>query len=353
MGIQGLTGFLKAKFPSVMKDTHIKDLRYKKIAVDTSLYLYKFKCVSDDQWLSLFINLISCLRKFDVHPIFIIDTSAPQEKIEEQQKRRLGLQLRVEKVQELRGFIEQYDLDGVISPELTEFYNKKMARKKTNDKLNKLGLSSTFDIEYVKLEIDKMDKSNISITSEDKEKLAELFNIMGVQFIPALGEGEQTCAYLNHWGLVDAVMTEDSDAIAYGCKIFLSKFNTSMGTCCIIETDHLLTKLNISREQLVDFCIMLQCDYNKRIPKIGPVSSFNLISKHKSLENIEQETSYNTDCLKYQRCREIFKCIPDSGQFEINYSSPPNFENLEEFVESNGLNVPLERVKKNCGFISI
>ena len=351
MGIQGLTKFIKDKFPSVTKDIHVKELRYKKIAVDTSLYLYKFKCVSGDQWLSLFINFISCLRKFDVHPIFIIDTSAPLEKIEEQQKRRLEVKKRVEKVEEIRGHIKQYELDGVITPELTDFYNQK--KKKTNDKLDKLGIQSTFDIETVKLEIDKMDKSNISITIEDKEKLKELFEIMGVQFLPAIGEGEQTCAYLNHWGHVDAVMTEDSDAIAYGCKIFLSKFNTSLGTCCIIETDHLLTKLNISREQLVDFCIMLQCDYNKRIPKIGPVSSFKLISKHKSLENIEQETSHDTDCLKYQRCREIFKCIPDSGQFEINYNSPPNFDRLEEFIELNGLNVPTERVRKNCGFISI
>lgn len=234
-----------------------------------------------------------------------------------------------------------------------EFYKKKKSSKKTDKLLlKKMGVSTEseidFDIDFVKTEIIKMEGQNISITNEDKEKLRILFEIMGIQFLPAIAEGEATCSYLNHWGLVDGVMTEDSDSIAYGCSIFISKFNTGSGTCCVIETDHLLKKMNITREQLLDFCIMLQCDYNQRIPKVGPVNSFKLIMEHKSLDVIENQTSHNLDCLKYKRCRELFTCIQDTGEYKINYSKPPDFGRLEEFIEVNNLNVQFEKIKQSC-----
>ena len=56
----------------------MNDMKYKKIAVDTSLYIYKYKVIAGEHWIDSFIKLICCLRKFDVHPIFYIWTPVPQ-----------------------------------------------------------------------------------------------------------------------------------------------------------------------------------------------------------------------------------------------------------------------------------
>ena len=51
---------------------------------------------------------------------------------------------------------------------------------------------------------------------------------------------------------------------------------------------------------------MCGTDYNLNIPKIGPESAYKLLTEHKSLENIEKNTKYNTDILNYRRGRELF-----------------------------------------------
>lgn len=361
MGIQGLSDFLKKKFPTVYKEISIDDLRYKKIAVDTSLYLYKYKVINNDNWMDCFIRLICCLRKFDVHPIFIFDTSAPIEKIEEQKRRRQQVQDRRDNIDIIEKLVEKYYEDNIIDSKLQEFYDKKIKyQKKVDDKrllIKKLTgqeeKAPTFDIEFIEKEIEKIKSQNISISSDDILKLKELFDILGVQYFQALQEAEQTCSYMSHWGLVDGVLTEDSDVIAYGIDLFISKINTFNGDCTLIESPNLLDKLEFSKEQLLDFCIMLQCDYNQRIPKIGPVASYKLLQEYGTLDDIAEKTDMDLECLKYKRCRELFSCIDNQGWFDVKYNKEPDYYRLGDFLNNINSQISFDKIKKDCGRINI
>ena len=59
-----------------------------KVSIDTSLFLCKFKAIAGDRWLESFIRLVSCLRRNEIHCVFIYDTSAPPEKNDERAERR-------------------------------------------------------------------------------------------------------------------------------------------------------------------------------------------------------------------------------------------------------------------------
>jgi flap endonuclease GEN len=48
---------------------------------------------------------------------------------------------------------------------------------------------------------------------------------LGVESIKSTGEAEALCAQLNAEGLVDAVISEDSDAICYGAQVVLRNFS--------------------------------------------------------------------------------------------------------------------------------
>ena len=48
----------------------------------------------------------------------------------------------------------------------------------------------------------------------------------GIEFIVAPYEADAQLAFLSRSGRVDAVITEDSDLIAYGCKRVLFKMNS-------------------------------------------------------------------------------------------------------------------------------
>ena len=48
------------------------------------------------------------------------------------------------------------------------------------------------------------------------------------------------CSDLCLQGKIDAVLSEDTDVLAYGAPVFLTKINTQNGTCYRIKHDELL-----------------------------------------------------------------------------------------------------------------
>ena len=113
MGIKDLNTVLKKYCPTYVHSMCLKEYAFQKIAVDISLYLYKYKAIAksalDDvpeseitsYWISLFLDLICCLRSADIHCIFIYDGIAPPDKIIEQQRRRESLVLQKNKIERL------------------------------------------------------------------------------------------------------------------------------------------------------------------------------------------------------------------------------------------------------------
>jgi hypothetical protein len=86
MGIKGLNNLLR-KF-DIFEEISISEYAYKIVAIDTSLYVYKYKFAAGERWLTSFVQLISTLRKNEIHCVFIFDSKAPEEKKQEQDKRR-------------------------------------------------------------------------------------------------------------------------------------------------------------------------------------------------------------------------------------------------------------------------
>ena len=72
--------FLKRHCPNVFVENDLGNYAYKKIAIDISLYIFKYKAIFRERWLDAFINLICCLRRNNIHCVFIYDGKAPKEK---------------------------------------------------------------------------------------------------------------------------------------------------------------------------------------------------------------------------------------------------------------------------------
>lgn len=60
----------------------------------------------------------------------------------------------------------------------------------------------------------------------------------------------------------------------------------------------ILQEMNLSRQQFIDLCILLGCDYCGTIKGIGPKKAIDLIKQHGSIEkildNIDQSVSSHT-----------------------------------------------------------
>ena len=128
MGIKNFNKFLREKSPNVFEKIHLSEYAYKKVAIDISLYLFKFKAVCGDRWITAFINLISTLRRNNVHCIFVYDGKSPPEKDDEKAKRRNEKEKLQENVYKLNDALDNYHRTGVVENILQNLYKN---RKKT------------------------------------------------------------------------------------------------------------------------------------------------------------------------------------------------------------------------------
>jgi flap endonuclease-1 len=317
----------------IFEPTHISRFAFNKVAIDTTLYLYKFKAVMGDGWLSGFLNLIKCMRDNQVHCVFIFDGESPVEKQEEQEERRAKKRKLEDDIKSLETDISDYYTTGEISVQLKNITKN----------------SEEFKPQEVEEHITKKQAQVIDVSPEDFENLRSVMTIMGTPFYTAPTEAEKFCSKLCIDGLVDAVLSDDTDVIAYACKFSLSKLDTTTGMCMCISHVDLIKALELTEEQFMDHCIMCGTDYNKNIPRVGSATAYKLIQKHKSIEGIRDETTTDISILNHEVVRRLFREFDAYDITKIPYCSTPDFDELQRFVNSHNLHVNVSYLRSVFG----
>jgi len=250
-----------------------------------------------------------------------------------------------EKVYKLEEAIEKFHLTSEIDPILIELYKKKNTTSDISKRLlkNNEGVINMILVEeYVK----KMRSYILDISPEDFQLTKQLFDILKVPYYDAPLEAETMCSDLCKRGVVDAVLSEDTDVLAYASPVFLSKINTTDGTCIRIKYPELLEELNLSSDEFLDVCIMCGTDYNKNIFRVGPEKSYKYIQKYSTIENIAKNTNLDITVLNQERVRELFTKY-EQKDIKVPYCGSPNFQLLSEFIFKYNIRCDVEGLKKS------
>jgi len=338
MGIKSLSKFLHDTYPELFEPIHISEYHFRKVAIDTSLYLCNYKVLYQEKWLGAFIKLVATLRENEIHCVFIYDSGFPPEKEAEQKERREKRAKLEEKVCRLEEAIERYHASGEIDPLLTDFQEKKGIVHKTMLLKQKKGISIT----AIEFAVKKMRNQLFTITREDYETTKRLFDILQVPYFHAPMEAETMCADLCIRGEVDAVLTEDTDVLAYGAPVFLTKLNTVEGTCFRVKHSELLEKVGLTADEFLDFCIMCGTDYNKNIFRVGPSKALRLIQEYRSIDSLELDVSV----LNHKRVRELFRGYQRNGE-KVPYCGCPDFPRLQEFLVRKNLRIDADSLRRS------
>ena len=315
------------------------------MAIDISLYLYKYKAIAGDRWLESFVYLISCLRKWNIHCVFIYDNKAPDEKKAEQQRRRETRAKQGDRVKELENDIQHYENGGEPSEKMIEICKKEgvVSLLKRNESGQIL-----IDIKLVKKKLESMKSMIISITEEDLQLSRDLFDMMDIPYMKAISEAEAYSSYMCIHGKVDAVLSEDTDVLAYGAPLFLTKIDTVENTVVCISYEKVLEELQMTKDTFVDLCIMLGCDYNTNVPKVGPEKSIAFLNRYKSIENIKEIKEEDKEILHYKRVRELLE-IPKEMDLYVPYCGIPDFTKVDEFLKRHHLRCNMDTLRRNVG----
>lgn len=334
MGIVNLRQFLKKRCGSFEETVPLTFFSNQTISIDANMYMciYKAACNNEKQFKEAFINLFLSLVEANINIIIVFDGKAPEEKNQEKQRRITKKNTSQTRITESVIAIEEYEKSGKISPVLAQIC-KRVNLSKTTETINPQ------DLEDIKQYVEKQRKHIFRITSEDFQIVKHLANIFRFAIIDAPGEAEMLCAHLVKKKLADAVLTKDTDVLACCVPTMITGINVLTKTATKITIDKILSSLNLSEDQMLDFCILCGTDYNSNINKIGPVKAWQLIQKHKNLETIElTEKKLDTSVLNYPVTRKLFTEI-DIQAVSIPEKGPVDYEKLNKYIYENKLNI--------------
>ena len=180
-------------------------------------------------------------------------------------------------------------------------------------------------------------------TKLDKEMLIDskkLLDLLGIPWFDAPSEGEAQVAYLIESNKVDYGASQDFDTILFGAKNFVRNLTLSNRrklpkqnkwvavTPEIIDVDLSLSKLGLSREQLVDVSILMGTDFNSGIDGIGPKRGVKLVQECGNAEKALEKLDKKIDNL--DEIRELF-LNPSVDDFDPVWGIPDS-QGLENFL---------------------
>jgi flap endonuclease-1 len=188
-------------------------------------------------------------------------------------------------------------------------------------------------------EVDKFNRRLVKVTKEHNAEAKELLSLMGVPYIEAASEAEAQCAALVKAGKVYGVATEDMDALTFGSNVLLRHMTFSEARKMPVQEIHyekVLKGLELDAESFIDLCILMGCDYCDTIRGIGPKRAFELITKHKSIEEIIKNLDKKYELPEnwnFAKARELFKDpeILPVESIELKWREPDE-EGLVKFL---------------------
>ncbi|RAQ68947.1 hypothetical protein AFCA_000753 [Aspergillus flavus] len=112
----------------------------------------------------------------------------------------------------------------------------------------------------------------------------QLLTLFGLPYITAPMEAEAQCAELVALGLVDGIITDDSDIFLFGgTRVYKNMFNQGKFVECYLTSD-LEKEYALHRRKLISFAHLLGSDYTEGIPGIGPVTALEILTEFSNLE---------------------------------------------------------------------
>ncbi|KAL4784545.1 hypothetical protein BJX76DRAFT_326891 [Aspergillus varians] len=112
----------------------------------------------------------------------------------------------------------------------------------------------------------------------------QLLTLFGLPYVTAPMEAEAQCAELVSLGLVDGIITDDSDIFLFGgTRVYKNMFNQGKYVECYLTTD-LEKEYALHRRKLISFAHLLGSDYTEGIPGIGPVTALEILTEFATLE---------------------------------------------------------------------
>ena len=314
MGISRLNYFLQHSCPNGIHQIHLKTLSDKTLAIDISIYLYKFKakgCIIENMYL-----MCSIFKHYNITPIFVFDGKPPPEKNKTLEKRK---------------------------------EKKDIAEKKYNDLKKQMELNSlnNKDKTAIQLKMKVLEKNFIRLKNWEVRNVKHLLRCLGCKYLEAPGEADKWCAKLVLENLAYACLSDDMDLFAYGCPTVLRYLNINRH--CVVEynLNKILNELSINKSEFCKICVLAGTDYLNKNKWTKTVHYYyKLLLKFKKINQgdfyqwLEQKNILPDSLDKLNKTFKLFDVTTISLSDDIIQKHKPNHAELKIFLMQHGFIFP-------------
>lgn len=137
----------------------------------------------------------------------------------------------------------------------------------------------------------------VDVTPLMAREMIEELKAAGIPYVVAPYEADSQLTYLEQQGLIQGVLSEDSDLLVFGVRCLLTKLD-QYGECVMIRRDDFTACREISLVgwKLHEFRMMAMlsgCDYLPGIDKMGLKTAYRLVRKHKTVDRLIRAVQFD------------------------------------------------------------
>jgi 5'-3' exonuclease len=314
MGIKQLNTFLKQTCNNQIKKLTFNDIANKKLAIDVSIYLYKY--LQEKALIENFYLMIKLFRKYNIIPVFVFVGKPPKEKYE---------------------IIDKRKKEKSIARETYESLDKKIKCLEKKPSLRNQGL-----IFALKKQMQEEYKKSVKITIRDVRRVKNLMNALGVCYLEADGEADVLCAQLVKTKMVYGCLSEDMDMFAYGCNKIYRDINIYSQTIVYYDYVKILKTLKLSSKEFREICVFTGTDYNEKNNIFNVFKLFKLFKKSKETEFYEwlMKNKYVDDSIALYKTYFMFDNLEPIKKPNMELK-PIDISNLKNILQKNDFIFPL------------
>jgi len=269
MGIKGLNRYIRENCKKSTNLVHLSKLMGKKIAVDVSIYLYKYE--GEKALLENMYRMMTIFRYYGIIPLFVFDGKPPEEKravLLERQQKKASAETKYREME-----------TELLSCQETGVHN---------------------EMQYELL--DQLKKQCVYMTREKIFQVKELIVAMGCNYVDAVGEADELCSYLVlHYGFW-ACLSDDTDMFVYGCHRVLRYMSLMNHTVICYEMESILEELRMTQNEFCQVCILAGTDYSPITTKMSIHDAVQCFNKYVSILGEDKET--RNSCIEFHEWLE-------------------------------------------------
>lgn len=265
MGIRCLNRFIQNRCVNASFRVHLKEFTGKRIAVDTSIYMYRYS--GEGALLENMYLMGSVFRHYNIHAVFVFDGPPPPQKTD-------LIELRRKKKEEAK---RQYDTLA------------KIVKEKKEEVANNISTSiTTTEIDDLTETMRELKKQFVRLRDCDISSVKELLVSFGFATIDAEGEADALCANLSLKRRVDACLSDDTDMFVYGCPVVLRNISLLNHSVISYNTSEILKSLSLTQQEFKMMCVVCGTDYSNINSSHSPDSVYRQLMKFKALPHKDQ-----------------------------------------------------------------